>query len=60
MPAVPLRPRKREVRLLVPAKVTAVVIELTIATILSKILTVHKKICSFYANLPAWSLLVHF
>ena len=49
--AVAVRPRKCEVEVLVPAKFTAVTKELMAATVFSKILTVHSKICSFYARL---------
>ena len=50
MSSVVVRPRKREAGLLVPAKFTAVARELTVATLLLKILTIHSKICSIYAR----------
>ena len=44
-----VRPRKRDDVLLVPAKFTAIAKELTVETVLSKILTVYSKMYSFNA-----------
>ena len=48
--AVVVRPTKYEVELIIFAKFLPVAIELTAATVLLKMLTVHSKVCCFYAR----------